>query len=283
MEKHILIPTDFSQNARNALDYAISLYRDTPATFYLLNAFQLFHLTTDSVIEPKPGDRAYEEAKLSSEQGLKKLVESTETGADQKMHKFEWISTYNNVLDAIKEIAEEKNMDLIVMGTKGENNPINVLYGSNAVNVMEKIDGCPVLVVPEKTPARNSTINEVVFATNFRYFYKRRELSSLQDIVRRYNAAVRILYIEEQENLTEEQETNREVIKDILSEFECSFHTLTHIKVASGIHSFIESRNSGLLALYNRKHGFLTNLFSRSLIKEIEFIPQVPVLVLKEQ
>lgn len=283
MEKRILIPTDFSPNAAKALDYAISLYRDTPATFYLLNVFQLFHLTTDSVIEPKPGEKTYEEAKRKSEQELHKLIASLETGTDQKMHKFKWISTYNNLLDAVKETAEEKNIDLIVMGTKGENNPINVLYGSNAVNVMEKIGGCAVLVVPEKTPTRDRAIKEVVFATNFRSFYKRRELSSLQDIVRRYDAAVRILYIEEQENLTEEQETNREVLKDILSEFQYSFHTLTHIKVASGIHSFIESRDSGLLALYNRKHGFFTNLFSRSLIKEIGFIPQVPVLVLKEQ
>ncbi len=70
MEKHILIPTDFSRNAWNALTYAIELYKEGPVTFHILNAYQLFHFTTDSIIEPEPGEKAYEEAKKVSELGL---------------------------------------------------------------------------------------------------------------------------------------------------------------------------------------------------------------------
>jgi hypothetical protein len=59
-----------------------------------------------------------------------------------------------------------------------------------------------------------------------------------------------------------------------------TFHTLTDIKVAPGIHSFIESRDSDLLALINKKHSFLNSIFTKSLVKEIGYKPQVPVLVM---
>ena len=39
--KHILLPTDFSTNARNAIDYAIYLFEKEECTFYIMNAFQV--------------------------------------------------------------------------------------------------------------------------------------------------------------------------------------------------------------------------------------------------
>lgn len=282
MEKHILIPTDFSPNAKNALNYAISLYKDQTVTFYLLNAFQLFHFTTDSVIEPQPGEKDYEDAKRNSEERLKDLLSEVSSRPDGKTYQFKTISRYENVLNAVKETVENFNIDLIIMGTKGENNPINILYGSNAINMMEKVDHCAVMVIPENTIFKENSFKEVVFSTNYKSSYKRRELKPFMDILRRFDAPVRVLYVEDQEKFSEEQETNKEILKEILRNFKHSFHTLTHIKVASGIHAFIESRDSSLLVLYYRKHGFLSHLFSKSLLKELGFSPQVPVLVLKE-
>ncbi len=192
------------------------------------------------------------------------------------------ISTYNTVIGAVKETLKKKDIDLIIMGTKGENNPVNAIYGSNAVNMMEKILDCPVLVVPNKDSKKEDPVNEIVFATNFKYYYKRKELAVLADIARNHKAPIRVLYIQENDGLSRDQETNKEVLEDYFSDFVCTFHTLTRVKVAKGIHSFIESRNSSMLALFSRKHGLFTSLFARSLVSEMGFHPQVPVLVLRE-
>jgi nucleotide-binding universal stress UspA family protein len=283
MEKHILIPTDFSRNAWNALTYALELYKEVPATFYILNAYQLFHFTTDSIIEPQPGEKAYEEAKQVSELGLERLVEGIDSRIENPQLRIETISTYNTVLGAVKEILKKKDVDLIIMGTKGENNPVNAIYGSNAVNIMEKVQNCPVLVVPHKDSTKKDPVNEIVLATNFKYYYKRKELAVLGDLAKNHKAPLRVLYIQENESLSREQKTNKDVLEDYFGDFVCTFHTLTRVKVASGIHSFIESRNSSMLALFSRKHGLFTNLFARSLVSEMGFHPQVPVLVLREQ
>jgi len=39
MKRKILLPTDFSKNAWNAMTYAIELYKDEVCEFYILNTF----------------------------------------------------------------------------------------------------------------------------------------------------------------------------------------------------------------------------------------------------
>jgi len=281
MKKHILIPTDFSKNAWNALNYALELFKEDECTFYLLNAYQLYHFTTDSVIVPEPGEKSYEEAREKSEKGLEDLLDGLQSSMDNTNHKFEMISVYNNVLKAVKETIKSKEINLIVMGTKGEGNPMNVLYGSNAVTIIENVRKCPILVIPEISQIPNGP-GEVVFATNFKYYYKRRELTPMVDIANRLKAPIRILFVKGEGKLSDEQEFNKEILTDYFEGTDYSFHTLTHLSTAPGIHAFMESRSSTILALYNRKHGFFKSLFTTSLVKELSEAPQFPILILQE-
>ncbi len=280
MRKNILIPTDFSKNSWNALNYALSLFKDDKCTFYLLNAFQLYYFTTDSLIVPEPGEPNYEKAKEDSEIGLEKIVDGITSRGGNEAHRFETISTYNSVLEAVKNVINKNDIELVIMGTKGENDPTSKLYGSNAVDVMDKVYDCPVIVIPENVSYQEEKRKEVVFATNFKTAYKRHELENLVDIAKKMKAAIRVLHIQDVDKLSKEQEINKEDLQEFLGDVVHTFHTLTDIKIAPGIHSFIESRDSDLLALINKKHGFLTSIFTKSLVKEIGYKPQVPVLVM---
>ena len=280
MRKNILIPTDFSKNSWNALNYALSLFKDEKCTFYLLNAFQLYYFTTDSLIVPQPGDPNYEKAKEASEIGLEKIIDGITSRAGNEEYKFETISTYNTVLEAVKTVIDKNDIELVIMGTKGENDPTSKLFGSNAVDIMEKIYNCPVIVIPENVSYQEEKRKEVVFATNFKTAYKRHELENLVDIAKKMKAAIRILHIQEVDKLSRDQEKNKEDLQNYLGDVVHTFHTLTDIKVAPGIHSFIESRDSDLLALVNKKHNFLNSIFTKSLVKEIGYHPQVPILVM---
>jgi len=280
MSKKILIPTDFSKNSWNALVYALNLYKDEECTFYLLNAFQLFDFPTDTIRDADPGEAEYEKEKEKSESGLEGLLEGLNMRNDTSNHHFEIISTYNKVIDAVLKTVKEKGIDFLIMGTKGENNPETTLYGSNAVDVIEKVLDCPVLVLPPEINFEEKINNEIVFATNFKTLYNHHELDYLVDIAKRSKAAVRVLYVKESDKISPEQENNKKVLNDHLKEVVSTFHTLTNIKVAEGIHSFIQSRGSGMLVLVNKKHGFFNSIFNKSLVKEIGHKPELPVLVL---
>lgn len=283
--RNILIPTDFSNNARMASHYALYLFKDVECTFYFLNAFQLFHFTTDTVIEPKPGEKAYEQAKENSVSGLENFSEQLRTKWQNPLHEFQLISMYSSITEAAQEVVKDKLIDMIVMGTRGEKNIVSTIYGSNAVDLMQKVMDCPVLVVPDSPLLIDKSIKEIVFATNFKSSYRPEEFHPMRDIAKRHKATIQILYVQESKNnkkLTAEQEKNKMILEDILKDLEHSYFTLTNIAVATGIHSFIESRDSDMLVLFKKKHNFFDGIFSRSLIKDIGYKPEVPVMVLNK-
>lgn len=280
--KKILIPTDFSANARNALIYAINLFKNEKCTFYLLNAFHLEHFTTHNLTRSNPADPTYEQTKEESEKNLEKLIQGIEGKIDHSNYHFEIIASYNSVLEAIKESVEKKDISLIIMGTKGETNASNILFGSNTANVMEKIQQCPILVVPQDFVFLKESKKEIVFVTDFHTSYKYKEIETLLSIAQHIKAVVRILHILENGKLTAEQEAHKEVLKQSLNGIESTFHSLTHIKVADGIQSFIEDKGSDMLALIHKKQSFLNSIFSRSLLKKVGYKPQIPVFVMHD-
>ena len=50
MDKRILLPTDYSKNALNAIRYALDLYKDVRCDFYFLNAFHASGYSLDSLM-----------------------------------------------------------------------------------------------------------------------------------------------------------------------------------------------------------------------------------------
>lgn len=280
--RKILIPTDFSSNAFNALNFSLHLFKDDPSTFFLLNAFQLYYFTTDSLLVPEPGEPAYDKAKKASEDGLKELYDALKVREDCKDHEFKTISSYNNVFKAVEEAISIYDIDYVIMGTRGEKDPGTKLYGSNAVIVMENIKKCPILIIPEQAPYLDKERKEIVLATNFKTTYKLGEMSYLKEIAHKYNAAIRILYIKEDKDFSEEQLSNKHLLQEYLKDVVHTYHVLNDIKALQGIRSFIESRESNMLVLVDKKHSFLNSIFSKSILKEIGYKPKVPILVLHD-
>ncbi|NNE77965.1 MAG: hypothetical protein HKN31_12940 [Pricia sp.] len=164
------------------------------------------------------------------------------------------------------------------MGTKGVTGTRGVIFGSNTVNAMEKIRECPVLAVPKDV--RFSAPQEIVFPTDYKSAFKRRELVYLVEVAKMHDAAIRILYVAKNPDLNEKQGNNKQLLDDILETVDHSFHTLSQKDVSDGITSFVESRGSDMIAFINHKHFFFGSVFSKPLVKEIGYDATVPILAL---
>ncbi len=278
MDKRILVPTDFSKNALNAIRYALDLYAKLDCEFYFLNVFRLDSYTTSTLILPEPGSAAYEAAKAESKKGFVKLLDMLELHPDNPKHSYYTISSFNFLSEALKQTIAEKDIDLLVMGTQGATGTKGVIFGSNTVLAMEKIRECPVLAVPEDV--RFSAPSEIVFPTDFKLAFKRKELSYLIEIAKMHEAAIRILYVSKKDALTELQENNKHLLANILEPVDHSFHTLSKKDVSDGIMTFVESRDSDMIAFINHKHFFFGSVFSKPLVKEIGYDATVPILAL---
>ncbi len=146
--KRILVPTDFSDNAYDALYYATRLFKNESCQFYILNTShdEEMHVLA-SMIDTSDADvQIRKEANERLIETLHSIVRDTE---DFK-HTFETILSSKKLLETIEDTVKEKSIDLIVMGTKGATGAKGFFVGSNTSNIIEKIKCCPVLAVPDE-------------------------------------------------------------------------------------------------------------------------------------
>ncbi|WP_394973067.1 universal stress protein [uncultured Croceitalea sp.] len=280
MNKRILLPTDYSKNALNSIRYALDLYKDVRCDFYFLNAFHASGYSLDSLMVAESGERHYEAAKLESTEGMKRLMEILRLHPENDKHKFHTICTFNSLLVAIEEVLKAKDIDIIVMGTKGITDATNAILGTNTVGVMEKITQCPVIAVPASYSY--SPPKEIVFPTDYKTVFRRKELNYMFEIAKMHSCSIRVLHIEKRNNLNAAQENNKALLEDMMQGLDFSFHTLTKVKVSQGIEAFFKSRGSDMIAFLNRKHRFFSSILSNPLVKEIGYDSEIPILVLKD-
>ncbi|WP_296381519.1 universal stress protein [Winogradskyella sp.] len=281
MRHKILLPTDFSENAWHAINYATELYKNEPTDFYILNVFSATGNVLESLMNLEPGSELYETKKWDSENGLAKVLEKLILrGKSDSKHQFKTISMFSNTIDAIKTVVEKKDIEMIVMGTKGETHSRATAFGSTAIYVMEKARNCPVIVVPQK--AKLALPIEIVFPTSYRTHYKRRELIYLTDIAKKCNATIVILHVAEASELDENQKENKQLLEEILQGINYKFHELSHNSVITAVNVFVESRGSDMVAFINKKHAFFGSILSSPLVKEISFHLNVPILAMHD-
>ena len=281
MKHKILVPTDFSKNATKALRYAIELYKNETCDFYILNVFSATSNIIGSLMNMEPGSELYESAKLNSETGLAKIHDMiTMSDYDNPKHNFKSISVFNNTIEAIKTIVEQKDIEMIVMGTKGETYSRATAFGSTATYVMEKVRNCPVIVVPLN--AKTTLPKEIVFPTSYKTHYKRRELKYLIDISNACEATVIVLHISNENDLDKSQKENKLLLEDILAETTYKCHFLSHNTVETAVNIFVESRDSDMVAFINKKHAFFGSLLTDPMVKSISFHSKVPILVMHD-
>src|SRR5699024_3046103 len=143
-----LIPTDFSKNAFNAIEYAMALFQDKTCEFYFLHTYFLPGYARYNFFSPKPSDADFEKQKERAEAGMNRFKNRMKTYEKNKNHTCEYLNEFVSFYDLIQQKVKNYNIDLIVMGTKGRTDSKSVILGSNAVNVMEKIRICPTLAIP---------------------------------------------------------------------------------------------------------------------------------------
>jgi nucleotide-binding universal stress UspA family protein len=277
--KRILIPTDFSENAWNAIKYGLQLLQ-TKCTIYFLHVepLPLYAAPGDSVVTTSKvlqQSLAKENKRL-----LKELMSQIKELPLQHKHTFVTLTYYDYLLDCIKREVENKKIDLIIMGTKGASGLKRMTLGSNTGAVITKVK-CPLLAIPENT--RFKKPREIAFPTDYHIGYDIKVLDNLVEVITENEAILRILHISKKgEVLTEEQSRNKDFLEDYLSEVPHSFHTLTGAHLHTSVQCFVESRNVDMIAMVAKNLNFFQRILFRPAIEEISYHTDVPFLVLHE-
>ena len=275
--KRILLPTDFSNISLNAIKYALSLYKESKCEFYILNVYRVPYMTNEELMENDAQQLAILEGEMfeSSRKNLEKLV----SGFDKnENHVYHTISDYNFFIDSVKQYVAEKEIDLVVMGTKGATGAKEIFLGSNTGDVLMKTD-CNVIAIPENSNYKAP--KEIVFPTDFKLKYERDDLAPLIELAVTNEATLRILHFSQDGQFTEEQVRNKRVLDSYLETLRHSFHTLTNIDFEEALNCFVQSRgNVDMIAMISGHYNFFQRLFFRPKVMELSFHTKIPLYVL---
>lgn len=275
--KKILLPTDFSQNSWNAIAYALQLFKDDTCTFYLLNTYTPIVYHTEYVlVSPEQFDLGYSARDTSVRQ-----LEEFELKMNQEFknpnHTIETMAVFNMLIPEVKDIVKEKNIDYIVMGTKGATGAKEVLFGSNTVHMFKNIK-CPILAIPDDFDFE--PLKEVLFPTDYEIDYNDNHIKPITNITSLFITNLNILHVSYGYDLTEKQQSNKATLKKYLKDQTHLFHNVSNQSVPHAITDFQLKTRINMLIMINNKHSFFENLFFKSTINQIGFHLNLPFLVI---
>lgn len=260
--KKILFLTDFSDVAKNAFIYALSLAEKINAKIHIL------HIVP--IVETKDPDEllnVHPLAKIFNEN-----LEDEEWGRFRaEARKLEKIAHKNNKLnvpvefhfekgifhDTASDYIYEKSIDIVVMGTSGANTIDKKLFGSNTGKLINYID-IPFLAVPEKAVfvAINSVTVAVMLNSN--------EYSIIQQLLenaQKYNFRLNCLHIVESERIAVLAKSKKEMWLENIGTDNLNVDIVVNTDVEKGLENYIQNSGTNILCVIHRNLSYLQRMF----------------------
>lgn len=269
--RKILVPTDFSANARNAVDYAVQIAKN------LNSKIVLFHSTHVPVISANEVVMSVNPEQLEKDSQIRLENLRNEILRDYANVEMENQTSIGFAVDEITNIVNEQKIDLVVMGTKGASGVTEMLIGSNTADVIERCK-CPVLAIPAESKFKS--LHSIAFATN----YSDNDFQSiylLAEMVKPFNAEINILHIEDQSDHKLEGrmlEWFKGQVQTNIPYDKFRFSLISGKNVIDSLNEFIIENSIDVLSVSTRKRNFFDRLTSRSLTKKLAYHTHVPLL-----
>ena len=275
--KRIILPTDFSENAYNAISYALHLFKEETCTFYLLHTYTPAIYQTEYVLH-SPGQIGLGDVyQTEATEQIEELQRQVVREFNNPRHSIMTHVAFNTLVDEIVDSAEHEHADYIVMGTKGATGAKEVFLGSHAVHVIKK-SKIPVIAVPEQFEYAEP--RKILFPTDLEVPYPPGQVKGIVDLAKMHGSSVEVLHISTGYELTEEQEKFKKELETSLSKVNYQYHEVGSQPIIKGISQFQEKEHTNMLAMIRNKHTFIERLFIEPVIEKIGYHVTIPFMVI---
>lgn len=195
-------------------------------------------------------------------------------------HKFHSIFEPSSLVEATRKAVVDKEIGLIVLGTKGTTDYEGSEIGSNTGDIITKVK-CPTLVIPQL--AQYNGLRNMALLTDYNSVYKNKILHTLSESMRLHAATLRILHVKTQQvESTLAQEDNKTFLQYYVKDKKHSFHFVNNKKIELGIQAFVELWEIDLIAILAKNINFFQRLLFRPTVKSLGYHKRIPFLVLHE-
>lgn len=277
--KKILCPTDFSEASLNAIEFAARVGESHNSHLTLLYIIRKDQI--NEVINKGGKNLSLEEWKYLAEEKLKNLVKEISKISESKgLNNCDYIILIEGLYKGILNFSKQNRYDLIVMGTSGVRDVTEEYMGSTTYNIIRS-SHCPVICVPIR--AQYNGLKKIVYATD----YQEEDKIMVQELIYfcyPFNAELDILHISKANTLIDQ--ANYEQFKSDIKNF-IQYENINFVKkvykeeVSKGIDNYMLDEKASLLVLLARHRNFFDQIFHKSVIKNMSYFTDYPILVFK--
>jgi nucleotide-binding universal stress UspA family protein len=275
MIKRILVPTDFSPVATNAVKYALQLASKTGSSLDLL------HVNGIPVLDTTFPPDIYQNFVVEMDNATKENFANLErellqnSGIPYKVH-----TTVGFVKDEVMDFAEKNNCGLILMGTTGAGGIEEMLVGSNAASIVGA-STIPVMVIPPT--ASFTEIRHIVYSSDFNE-PEFPAVATLLYFAGLFNADLSVIHVRtEYDQYFDSANHFFKRNKDNIPYDKWKLVKLDTDDVMEGIEGYINQFHTDLLVMAKHNRSFFDRLFHRSLSKKMAYHTRIPLLVLTKE
>ena len=254
-----MVPFDFSEISKKALDYTVSfigLDRDI--------RILLAHITNGKGTPIDDGQ--FEDVKESLAPSFRGTLE--------------WVAKKGTLTESIIDIQKTEAIDLVIMGTSGIGDKTDEAVTNTAKLVVEA-DNCPVLVIPRDT--EEFKIDKIALVLGKEKIEDRSVLETLLRIARRFNAKVVVLTIQNEEGVygySENDESNENLLEYYLEGFYSHHAFIENQDIIKGIADYTEKNTVDMVVILPRNHSPGSEPSEGRLTKELTMHSRVPILAI---
>ncbi len=266
----ILVPTDFSENAQKALEFAQIIAERYDSGISLVHAYH------PPIIDPNlPAETLVVLAQQTEKMDAEKLESwEKECRADgiACVSKLVFGAASEVILDEVKA----QKPILVVMGRTGKGGWLDKLMGSVATSVSAKAT-CPVLVLPPQ--AHTKDIKRIVYATEL----ERPEENALGfafNLAEHFKAELDLVKVNAafEVNIFDDEQFKND-IKATFGDKKYTMHTIDDDSVVNGLQKYADKHHADLIVMATRKRDWLSGIINPSMSKKMVLNAHVPVLI----
>lgn len=272
---NILVLTDFSETAKNALFFALDFAIESNATVKVLNCVSVPPSKSNVVVS------IMDILKQDAEKGLNDLQDEIKNHNTYSSLTIEMLSSVGDLNSTVQEISSQWKVDFVIMGTKGMSALEEIFVGSNTTKLISEIE-LPIMAIP--LGANYSSIEEITYASDLVPLKAIESLAPLKQIAEKFVNNVQLLHVHLDKTNTLEvvQKQELKAIKDYLMPIQIKEVYVDHSKSSDELANFSNIKNNDILAMVSRKHGLFKRLFSSSNTETVALKTAIPLLVLPE-
>ena len=274
--KTIIVATDFSPVATNAVNFATNMALSIDASLLLFNAYNIPVSYTEVPLVMV----SIEEMKKNSETQLEALKENISHITAGKL-KIYTEARMGSSVDELEELCKTINPFAVVMGAKGYSGIEKLMFGSTTLSAIRHLTW-PVICVP---PGKEygSGIKKIGFACDFREVVETTPANFIIQIVKEFKAELHVLNVDYNEkHFRPDTPEQSFLLHNLLEELKPVYHFINHPDVEDGINEFAETNNLDLVIAIPKKHKLLEGIFKPSSTKQLVFQSHIPVMCVHE-